>query len=410
MSPTAYDVDAVRADFPILSQSWNGRPLVFLDTGASAQKPRAVIDAMTRMMENDYANVHRGSYWLSERSTAVYEGARDTVARFLNAASSDEIVFTLNGTDAINLVANTWGRTNVGPDRAILISEMEHHANIVPWQMLRDATGARLLVCPILDDGSLDMEAYARLLQDNPVALVAITQTSNVLGTVTPAAEIVRLAHEAGARVLLDGCQGIVHGPVDLQALDVDFYVFSAHKLYGPTGLGVLFGKSELLEAMPPWRGGGDMIETVTFEHTTWARPPARFEAGTPAIVEAAGLTAAIEYINALGPDAIRAHESALLAYATEALGEIEGLVLYGRAPEKSAVLSFTIDGIHAHDLGMLLGESGVCVRVGHHCAMPLLKRLGVTATTRASLGCYTNTADIDALVVALKKARSLLL
>lgn len=407
MTRSVYDVEAIRADFPILKTRIDGPPLVYLDTGASAQKPRAVIDAMTHMMETDYANVHRGAYALSERSTQIYENARKAVATFVNARQPEEIVFTLNATDAINLVANTFGTAMLKPGQAVLISEMEHHSNIVPWQMLRDAHGTRLLVCPILDDGSLDMDAFERLVQDN-VGLVAITQTSNVLGTIPPVRDIIRLAHGVGAKVLLDGCQGIVHGPVDVQALDVDFYAFSAHKLYGPTGLGVLYGKHDVLSALPPWRGGGDMIETVTFERSTWAPPPARFEAGTPPIIQAAGITAAIAYVSALGADAITRHETDLLAYATQSLTDIKGLRLIGTSPQKAAVLSFLVDGTHPHDLGMILGARGVCVRVGHHCAEPLMARLGISGTVRASLGLYTNRADIDALAKGLQSAIAL--
>lgn len=407
MTPRSYDVEKIRSDFPILGTRVDGHPLVYLDTGASAQKPRAVIDAMTHMMEADYANVHRGSYALSERSTHIYEAARKRIATYLNARRPEEIVFTLNATDAINLVANTFGASVLKPGQAVLISQMEHHSNIVPWQMVRDARGVRLLVCPILDDGTLDMDAFERLVQDN-VGLVAITQTSNVLGTIPPVDDIIRQAHAVGAKVLLDGCQGIVHGPVDVQALDVDFYVFSAHKLYGPTGLGVLYGKHQLLSALPPWRGGGDMIETVTFERSTWAPPPARFEAGTPPIVQTAGIAAAIDYVSALGAEAIAHHEADILAHATACLSDIKGLRLIGTSPRKAAVLSFLVNGVHPHDLGMILGARGVCVRVGHHCAEPLMNRLGIPGTVRASLGLYTNRDDINALVKGLQSAIAL--
>ncbi|WP_041794512.1 aminotransferase class V-fold PLP-dependent enzyme [Pararhodospirillum photometricum] len=402
-----YDVEAVRADFPVFQLRVHGdKPVIYLDSGASAQKPRAVIDAMTRMMETEYANVHRGTYWLSEQATTAYEASRETVRRFLNAARGEEIVFTMGATDALNLVAQSYGRGVLQPGQAVLISAMEHHSNIVPWQMLRDEKGIALKVCPITDDGALDRDAFARLLTPE-VGLVAITQTSNVLGTVTPAADIIRQAHAVGARVLLDGCQGVVHGPVDVQALDVDFYVFSAHKLYGPTGLGVLYAKHELLERMPPWRGGGDMIRSVTFERSEWADPPAKFEAGTPPIVQAVGLAAAIDYVSSLGLPAIARHEADLLSYATQQLCAVPGLRLYGTAPGKVAVLSFTLDGIHPHDMAALLDRQGVCLRVGHHCAQPLMERLGVSATARASLGLYNQRSDIDALVRGLDLVRS---
>ncbi|MBB4312733.1 aminotransferase class V-fold PLP-dependent enzyme [Roseospira marina] len=404
-----FDVEAVRADFPILAQTVHGKPVVYLDTGASAQKPRAVLDAMERLQTGSYANVHRGAYAFSAESTRLYEAARETVRGFINAASDHEVVFTANATDGINMVAQTWGRANLGSDDAIVITELEHHANIVPWQLLRDAVGCEIRVVPITADGALDMAAFDRLL-DSRVKLVAVAHCSNVLGTIQPVAEITARAHAVGARILIDGSQAVVHGPVDVQAIDCDFYAFTGHKLYGPTGIGVLYGRLEVLETMPPWKGGGDMIESVTFEKTTYAEPPARFEAGTPAIVEAIGLAAAIDYMQSLGMEAIAAHEADLLRYAMQRLASVEGLTIHGTAAPKAAVVSFSIDGIHPQDLSMLLDRYGLCLRAGHHCAQPLMAKLGVTGTTRASFGLYNTRADVDALVGALERAREILL
>ncbi len=402
---TGFDVEKVRADFPVFSTDVRGKPVVFLDTGASAQKPRQVIDAITHAYQYEYANVHRGTYWLSERATTQYEAARSKVAGFLNAERDEEIIFTMGGTDAINLVANTWGKSTLVEGDEIIVSTLEHHANIVPWQMLRDEKGLVLKVAPITDEGELDLAAFEALLTPR-TKLVAMAHTSNVLGTILPAEKIIALAHAAGAKVLLDGCQGVVHGPVDVRALDVDFFVFSGHKLYGPTGIGALYAKYALLEAMPPWRGGGDMIETVTFEKSTWAEPPSRFEAGTPPIVQAIGLGAAVDYVASLGTEAIAAHEADVLRYATQRLASVPGLTLYGTAVNKAGVLSFTMDCAHPHDVATILDRSGICVRVGHHCAQPLMARLGIPATVRASLGLYNTRADIDALVAALEKVR----
>ncbi|WP_114395123.1 cysteine desulfurase [Oleisolibacter albus] len=411
-SNAPYDVARVREDFPILTRLVHerpgrpGKPLVYLDNAASAQKPRAVIEAMTRFLEQDYANVHRGVHFLSQRSTDLYEGTRDKVARFLNAPARETIVFTRNATEAFNLVAQTWGRANLKAGDAVLISEMEHHANIVPWQLLRDQTGIQLKVAPILDDGSLDMDAFAGLLTPE-VKLVAVTHGSNVLGTINPVKDIARLAHAKGITVLFDGSQAAVHGPVDVQAIDADFYVMTGHKLYGPTGIGVLYGRKALLDAMPPYQGGGDMISTVSFARTTYREAPYRFEAGTPPIIEGIGLGAAIDYVTALGMDAIQAHEQRLLAYASERLQEIEGLRIIGTAPRKAAILSFTIDGIHPHDIGTLLDRGGVAVRVGRHCAEPLMDRFGVGATARASFGLYNTEAEADALVEAVTACKA---
>jgi len=409
-SPAApYDVEAARADFPALSRMVHGNtPLVYLDSGASAQKPLSVLTAMDLVYSETYANVHRGTYEFSAESTRRFEASRETVRGFLNAASEREIVFTLNATDAINLVAYTWGRQHLGPGDAVLITELEHHANIVPWQMLREATGCEVRVVPITDEGALDMAAFDALL-DERVKLVSVSHCSNVLGTILPVEAITQKAHGVGARVLLDGCQAVVHQPVDVRALGCDFYVFSGHKLYGPTAIGVLYGRLDLLESMPPFKGGGDMIETVTFEKTTYAPPPARFEAGTPAIVEAVGLAAAIDYVQAIGMEAIAAHEADLLRYAMQRLSAIEGLTIHGTAMPKAAVVSFSLEGAHPQDLSMLLDRAGLALRAGHHCAQPLMARLGVTGTTRASFALYNTRADVDALAQALTRARDIL-
>lgn len=400
------DVERVRADFPILARPVRGRPLVFLDSGASAQKPRAVIEAMVRTMEEGYANVHRGAYHLSEVATASYEAARAAAARFLNA-DPGEIVFTRNATEGFNLVAHSFGRAFLEPGQAVVISELEHHANLIPWQMLRDAHGTELRVVRVDDDGELDLDDLRAKLADGRVGLVAMAHMSNVLGTVLPVAEIVRLARAAGARVLLDGSQAAVHRRVDVKALGCDFYLFTGHKLYGPTGIGVLWARRALLEAMPPFLGGGDMITSVSFERTEWALPPARFEAGTPAIVEAVGLHAAIDYVETLGMAAIEAHERDLVDHALAVLPAIEGVRVLGRARDRGGVFAFTLDAAHAHDLATLLDRVGICVRAGRHCAEPLHQRFGVEGgTTRASFGVYTTRAEIDFLAEALTSAR----
>ncbi len=401
------DIQAVRADFPAMSLTVHGKPLVFLDSGASAQKPQVVIDTMRRVYESEYANVHRGAYYLSERATALYEGARDTVRDFLNARSRKEVVFTRNATEAINLVAYSWGRKFLKPGDEIVISEMEHHSNIVPWQMLRDEKDLTLKVVPVSDDGEFMLDAFKALLTDR-TKLVAITHTSNVLGTIVPAKEIVRLAHDAGAKVLLDGAQAAVHMPVDVQDLDCDFYAITGHKLYGPSGIGALYAKEALLDAMPPFMGGGDMIDSVSFEKTTWGPLPAKFEAGTPAIVQAIGLGTALDYMTGLGMEAIAAHEQDLLTYATQRLASVEGLKIYGTAPNKAAVISFTLGNIHAHDISTIIDRAGVAVRAGHHCAEPLMNRLGVAATARASFGVYNTREDADTLVQALEFVREI--
>lgn len=403
----SFDVHRIRQDFPILSQPQHGKPLVFLDSGASAQKPRAVIDAMTRCMETAYANVHRGAYRLSEVATDAFEAARGAVARFINAPDAREVVFTRNSTEAINLVAHSWGRGVMRPDQAVLISELEHHANIVPWQMLRDDRGNPLRICRVTDSGELDMEDLAAKLADGKVGLVALAHMSNVLGTVTPVERVVALAHAHGAKVLLDGSQAVVHRRVDVAAIGCDFYCFTGHKLYGPTGIGVLWGKLEHLDRMPPFLGGGDMIESVSFEKSTWAKPPARFEAGTPAIIEAVGLHAAIDYVNAIGMPAIEAHERALVDHAMRKLSEVPGLTLLGRAQDRGGVFAFALDNAHPHDLSTLLDRAGICIRAGRHCAEPLHTRFGLEqGTARASFGLYTTPEEVDYLAGALVKAR----
>ena len=396
-----FDVAKVRGDFPILARTMRGKPLVFLDSAASAQKPRAVIDTVRDVYEREYANVHRGLYEISEAVTARYEGVRETIRDFINAGHTHEIIFTRNATESINLVAASFGRTFLGEGDEVILSELEHHSNIVPWQMLRDETGVVLKIAPISDDGELLMPEFEKLLGPR-TKLVAIAHMSNVLGTILPVAEIIRLAHAAGAKVLLDGCQAVTHLPVDVRALGCDFYVFSGHKLYGPSGIGVLYAREELLDAMPPFMGGGDMIASVTFEKTTWAKLPHKFEAGTPAIAQAIGLGAAIDYVNGLGLEAIGAHEQDVLNYGTQQLSSVAGLRLIGTAPNKASVLSFTLDCAHPHDIATVIDNSGVAVRAGHHCAQPLMARFDIPATVRASIGMYNTRADIDVLVGAL--------
>ncbi len=408
LSSLTPDLSHLRADFPILSETVRGKPFVFLDSAASAQKPNAVIDAMMHTMRHQYANVHRGLHWMSERTSDVYEGVRDKVAALLNAGSREEIVFTGSSTGAINLVAHSYGAL-LRPDQAVLISEMEHHANIVPWQMLRDRRGIELRVAPVNDRGELDLDALQALLADGRVGLVSVTHMSNVLGTVTPAARIAELAHAAGALLLLDGSQAAVHRPVDVQAIGADFYVFTGHKLYGPTGIGVLWARHALLEAMPPFMGGGDMIGSVSFERSTWAEVPHKFEAGTPPIVEVIGLGAAIDYVQGIGMKTIQAHEAGLTEHALARLAQIEGLRVVGQAGSRGGVISFTMDGAHAHDIATLLDQNGIAVRAGTHCAEPLMRRFGITSTARASFGIYTTTNEIDVLAETLERIRSFL-
>jgi cysteine desulfurase/selenocysteine lyase len=408
-----YDVEAVRGDFPILGRSVHGRPgkpgrpLVYFDTAASGQKPRTVIDALRRCYEQEYSNVHRGLHYLSGVATDRYEEARETVRDFLNAASKREIVFTKSATEAINLVAHSFG-SFLGEGDEIVLSQMEHHANIVPWQLLRSARGCTIKAAPVDDRGVLDLEAFEALLGPR-TKMVAITHCSNVLGTVNPAKEIARLAHAHGAAVLFDGSQAAVHLPsIDVRDIDADFYVFTGHKLYGPTGIGVLYGKREHLDRMPPYQGGGEMIHTVTFEETTFAEVPARFEAGTPPFAQAIGLAAAIDYTRALGREAIAAHERTLLDRAVERLSEIPGLRIYGRAEDKASIVSFTLDCAHPHDVGTIIDQAGVAVRAGHHCAQPLMARFGLAATARASFGLYNTVEEVDMLADALRGVREI--
>ncbi len=398
-----FDAARAREDFPAFAQQVHGRPLVFLDSAASAQKPRAVIEAVCHTYEEDYANVHRGVYWLSQRATEAFENARKTVARFINAREDREIVFVRGATEAINLVANSYGRHFLSEGDEVVVSAMEHHSNIVPWQILRDAIGIALRVAPINDAGELVMEEFERLLGAR-TKLVAITHVSNALGSIVPVREIVRLAHEAGARVLIDGAQAAPHLAIDVRDLDCDFYTFSGHKIYGPTGIGVLYAKAELLESMPPYQGGGDMILSVSFEKTDYNVIPYKFEAGTPNLAGAVGLGAAIEYVSALGLPQIGAHERDLLDYATARLEGIPGLRLIGTAQKKASVISFTIEGVHPHDVGTILDYEGVAVRTGHHCAQPVMARFGVAATVRASFALYNGREDVDALIDGLGK------
>jgi cysteine desulfurase / selenocysteine lyase len=400
-----FDVDRVRQDFPILRQTVRGRPLAYLDNAASAQKPRAVIEAVSRFYTDMSSNVHRGLHDLSERATAAYEKSRATVRRFLNAADDREIVFLRGTTEAINLVANTWGARHVGAGDEIVISEMEHHSNIVPWQLLCERQGARLRIAPITDAGELRLDALEQLL--NPrTRLLALPHVSNALGTVNPVRRIVEVAHGRGIPVLLDGAQAVPHLPVDVRAIGCDFFAFSGHKLYGPTGIGALYGRAALLEEMPPWQGGGDMIASVTFEKTTYNRIPYKFEAGTPHIAGAIGLGAAIEYVEGLGWPGIEVHEKDLLDYGTRALSSIPGVRIVGTAREKVSVLSFVVDGVHPHDVGTILDGHGVAIRAGHHCAQPLMDRLGIPATARASISFYNTRAEIDALVEGIRSVR----
>jgi cysteine desulfurase/selenocysteine lyase len=407
-APTeVWDVTRIREDFPALHQRVHGKPLVYLDNAATSQKPQAVIDALVAYYTFDNSNVHRGVHLLSERATEAYEGARARIQRHLNAASPREIVFVRQATEGINLVMASYGRRFVGAGDEIVISAIEHHANIVPWQMLCEEKGARLRVVPIDDRGDLLMEEYARLLGPR-TKLVAMTQVSNALGTVTPIKDIIGLAHQQDTPVLVDGAQAVPHQPVDVHDLDCDFYVFSGHKAYGPTGIGVLYGKEQWLERMPPFQGGGDMIKSVTFEKTTYNELPYKFEAGTPHIAGAIGLAAGLEYIAGLGLEQIRDYEHELLAYGTELLSAISGVRLIGTARHKAAVLSFVLDGVHAHDLGTILDRQGVAVRAGHHCAMPVMQRFGVPATARASMAFYNTRAELETLAAAIEEAREI--
>ncbi len=403
----SYDVERIRADFPILFREVLGKPLVYLDSAASAQKPRSVLEAMDHAYRFEYANVHRGLHHLSNVATDNFEAARETVRRFLNAGSADEIIFTRNATSAINLVANTVGQKDIGEGDEIILSLMEHHANIVPWHFLRERKGAVLKWLPINDAGELLIGELDRMITPK-TRIIAITHMSNVLGTINPVKDIIRIAHAKGVAVLVDGSQAAVHTSVDVRDLDADFYVFTGHKTYGPTGIGVLYAKRKHLDALPPYEGGGDMIETVSVDRITYNRPPHKFEAGTPAIVEAIGLAAGLNYMMQVGRDRIAAHETDLAHYAAEALGSLPWLKIYGTAPGKGAIFSFTVDGLHPHDVSTIIDRSGVAVRAGHHCAQPLMERLGVTATCRASFAMYSTRAEVDTLVAALTKAHDL--
>lgn len=402
----AYDVEAVRRDFPILSRTVYDKPLVYLDNGASAQKPKAMIDAVSHAYAHEYANVHRGLHFLSNAATDAYENAREIVKRFLNAPSVDNVVFTKSTTEAINTVAYGYGMPFIGEGDEIVITIMEHHSNIVPWHFLRERQGARIVWVGVDDQGNFDLDDFRKALTDR-TKLVAITHMSNVLGTVVDVKEVCRIAHERGVKVLIDGSQGAVHMPVDVQDIDCDWYVMTGHKLYGPSGIGVLYGKSEALNAMQPFMGGGEMIVDVSEDAVTYNDPPHRFEAGTPPIVQAIGLGASLEYMEKLGRARIAAHEADLAAYASEKLSAVNALRLIGTAPGKGAIFAFEIEGIHAHDVSMLIDRSGVAVRAGTHCAQPLLKRFGATSTCRASMGLYNTRAEIDVLVEALEKARA---
>ncbi|GGD88671.1 cysteine desulfurase [Aureimonas endophytica] len=401
----AYDVEAVRRDFPILSMHVYGKPLVYLDSGASAQKPQAVLDAIQKTYSQDYANVHRGLHYLSNKATEEYEKARETVRAFLNAPSVEEVIFTSSATESINLVAYSYGMQEIGEGDEIVLTQMEHHSNIVPWHFIRERRGAKLVFVPVEEDGSITLEAFERAITPR-TKLIAVTHMSNVLGTVTPVKELAALARARKVPILVDGSQGAVHLPVDVQDLGVDFYVVTGHKLYGPTGIGVLYGRREMLERMRPFNGGGEMIVEVSEETVTYSPPPHRFEAGTPQIAQAIGLGAALTYMQTIGRAAILAHEEGLRDYAHQRLKTINSLRIYGEAPNKGAIVSFDLEGIHAHDVSMVIDREGVAIRAGTHCAQPLLKRFGATSTCRASFGMYNTKGEIDVLVEALEKAR----
>ena len=400
LSPVPY---GIRRDFPILRRSVRGHKLVYLDNAATTQKPQAVIDRIVRFYTEENSNVHRGVHYLSEVATAAYEGGRTTVKRFINARSEKEIVFTRGTTEAINLVTSSWGGRNVGASDCVLITAIEHHSNIVPWQILCEAKGAKLLVVPVSDEGELIQEEYLALLERHP-KIVAFGHASNALGTINPVKAMTQAAHDAGALVLIDGAQGVPHSIIDVQEIDCDFYAFSGHKVYGPTGIGALYGKAALLEAMPPYQGGGDMILSVSFEKTTYNALPYKFEAGTPNIEGVVGLAAALDYVGAVGIENITAHEQELLHYATARLREIDGLRLIGTAREKASVISFTLEGVHPHDIGTILDQEGIAIRTGHHCAQPLMMRFNVPATGRASFGMYNTKEEADALVAGLRR------
>jgi cysteine desulfurase/selenocysteine lyase len=403
------DIEKIRADFPILHQEVNGKPLVYLDNGATTQKPQVVIDAIANYYRTTNSNVHRGAHTLSDQATQMFEDARTTMQKFLNAAKSEEIIWTRGTTESINLVAQTWVRSNVKAGDEIIISGMEHHSNIVPWQMVCEQTGAILKVIPVLDDGSLDYDAYLKLLSDK-TKFVAVVHVSNALGTLNPVEDIIREAHKVGAKTLIDGAQAVAHWDIDVQALDCDFYAFSGHKLFGPTGLGVLYGKEELLNAMPPYQGGGEMILHVSFEKTTYNVLPYKFEAGTPNIAGAIAMAAAIDYLNSLDRVALAKHEDALLARANELAAQTDGIRLIGTSKNKASVFSFLIEGTHPHDVGTLLDQQGIAVRTGHHCAMPVMEQFKIPGTIRASFTFYNTLDEVDALFKAIEKVKMFLL
>jgi cysteine desulfurase/selenocysteine lyase len=402
------DVSAVRAQFPILSTTAHGRPLVYLDSAATTQKPQAVIDRLVRYYERENANIHRGVYALSAEATAMHDAARARVTRFINAASEREVIFTRGTTESVNLVAQAWGHATLRTGDEILVTSMEHHSNIVPWQLVAAQRGAVVRAAPVTESGELDLEGFRRLLTKR-TRMVAVVHLSNALGTINPVRQVAELAHAAGALVLVDGAQSAAHLPVDVQEIGCDFFAFSGHKLFGPTGIGVLWGREALLDRMPPWQGGGDMIGTVAVEGSTWAPLPAKFEAGTPHIAGAVGLHTAIDFLAGFDMAAVRAHEHDLLAYATERVGTIPGVRLVGTAREKASVLSFTVEGVHPHDLGTVLDAEGICIRAGHHCAQPLMRRFGLVATARASFSLYNTRDDVDALAAGVEKAKGML-
>jgi cysteine desulfurase / selenocysteine lyase len=402
----ALDVERLRQDFPILSQRVRGKPLVYLDNAATSQKPRRVIEAVSRFYASENANIHRGVHYLSEQATIAYDAVRDRVARLLNAAMPSEVVFTRGTTEGINLVAQSWARSRLRPGDEILITEMEHHSNIVPWHLVASQTGAVVRAVPVTEVGELDLPAFDRLLTDR-TRILALTHVSNALGTINPVRWMVARAREREVVTVVDGAQSVPHLPIDVQSLGCDFFAFSGHKVLGPTGVGVLYGRAERLEAMAPWQGGGDMIETVTLDRSTFAPPPARFEAGTPMIAEVIGLGAALEYVEEVGHAAIGAWEEELLGYATERVREVDGVRLIGTAREKAAVLSFVVEGVHPHDVGAVLDDDGIAIRAGHHCAQPLMRRFGVPATARASFAFYNTRGEVDALVRGLLRVRS---
>ena len=402
-----FDVNVLRQDFPILTEEVYGKPFTYLDSAASAQKPRQVIEAISKVYSTEYSNVHRGVHYMSQKATDAMEEAREKIRSFINASSIREIIFVRGATEGINLIASSWGRRNLSAGDEIILTMLEHHSNIVPWQLIAEEVGASLKVVPIDRDGVLDMDTYSNLLSDK-TKFVAVTHVSNALGTILPVTELIRLAHERGAKVLVDGCQAAPHMKIDVRSLDADFYVLSGHKIYGPSGIGILYGKEKLLEAMPPYQGGGEMIDVVTFDKTTYADLPFKFEAGTPHIAGAIGMGAAVNYITAVGLDNIAAHENDLLKYGTNKLKGIDSLEIVGQAPEKAAILSFNLTGVHPHDVGTILDREGIAVRTGHHCAQPVMDYFDIASTVRASLGLYNNRSDIDALVAALERVKEI--